>query len=482
MPPELHPPTEIPDFPDKSPLEISEPPGLVDAPAFVTPAAPIAPNAPPRSLAPLVISDAREVLERQLTREILIAERLRATLLALVPAIAMLVLLAGSALDPALLTTIFRGQVDRIPIGLFLGVVAVYEFYSLYFIERLLRSQRKPPVVRRYVNALIEVSLPSCVIVYYMSIVEPAHALLLPPSFVYFLFILLSTLRLDFALSSFTGLVAALEYAGLALIVVGPKPLAEEGMGSLPHHLGKAFILLVSGFAAGFVARRLRKSFVNTLESIEDRNRVLNVFGQHVSPAVALQLLARNADVKSEVREVCVMFLDIRNFTAFAEKRTPEEVVGYLNSVFEFMIESVNAHQGIVNKFLGDGFMAIFGAPLRDEDHCRHGVEAGLSILAKIRELVAAGKIPETRVGIGLHAGRAVVGNVGSAMRKEYTVIGDVVNVASRVEALNKQFGSQLLVTLQVREASGMPDEAWIAKPPLTVRGRDEPVQIYELG
>jgi adenylate cyclase len=85
---------------------------------------------------------------------------------------------------------------------------------------------------------------------------------------------------------------------------------------------------------------------------------VLNVFGQHVSPAVAEQLLAQNAEVNGEVREVCVMFLDIRNFTAFAEKRTPEEVVGYLNSVFEFMIESVNDHHGIVNKFLG----VVFGA------------------------------------------------------------------------------------------------------------------------
>lgn len=478
MSPELQPSAEIPDFPEGSPLEDAVAPALKEPlAAAVLDELPVS-----RAIERADTSDARDALERRLTREILIAERLRSTLLAIVPGAAMLVFLAGSALEPTLLVTIFRGPVDRVPVGFFLGVVAVYEFYSLYSIERLIRSQKKPPVLRRYVNALIEVSLPTCVIVYYMSIVEPVYALLLPPTFVYFIFILLSTLRLDFALSSFTGLVAALEYAGLALIVVGPRTQTEDGTGSLPHHLGKACILLVSGIAAGFVARRLRKSFVNTLESIEDRNRVLNVFGQHVSPAVAEQLLAQKADVKSEVREVCVMFLDIRDFTAFAAKRTPEEVVGYLNSVFEFMIESVNAHHGIVNKFLGDGFMAIFGAPLRDEDHCRHGVEAGLSIIAKVAELVAAGKIPATRVGIGLHAGRAVVGNVGSAMRKEYTVIGDVVNVASRVEALNKQFGSQLLVTEQVREASGMAQEAWIAKPPLTVRGRDEPVLIYELG
>jgi adenylate cyclase len=471
---EHQPSAEFPDLPRESAPDVVDLPAALPAPA----PAPVAVVPRPAALA----DDPRRALERRLTREILVAERLRATLLAIVPGIAMMVVLAGSALDPTLLATIFRGPVDRVPIGLFLGVVATYEFYALYSIERLIRSDKKPPALRRYVHALIEVSLPSCVIVYYMSIVEPARALLLPPTFLYFIFILLSTLRLDFGLSAFTGLVAALEYAGLSLAVVGPAKAVDDGSASLPHHLGKACILLVSGFAAGFVARRLRASFVNTLESIEDRNRVLNVFGQHVSPAVAEQLLAQNAEVKSEVREVCVMFLDIRNFTAFAEKRTPEEVVGYLNSVFEFMIESVNAHHGIVNKFLGDGFMAIFGAPLRDDDHCRHGVEAALAILARVEELVAAGKIPATRLGIGLHAGRAVVGNVGSAMRKEYTVIGDVVNLASRVEALNKQFGSQLLVTAQVREASGMHDAAWLAKPALTVRGRDEPVQIYELG
>lgn len=467
----LAPPPDAPDEPSEG-VERDDASGGAPAPTHQQGIAPDVSDAPDDT--------PRGALERRLTREILIAERLRATLLALVPALSMLVLLAGSALDPALLATLFRGQVDRRPIGLFLAIVAGYEFYSLHSIERLIRTKQRPRPLERYVNALVEVSLPTCVIVYYMTIVEPAHALLLPPSFVYFVFILLSTLRLDFVLSAFTGLVAALEYAGLAYMVTGPTADAGDGLASLPHHIGKACILFVTGLAAGFVGRRLRQSFVNTLESIEDRNRVLSVFGQHVSPAVAEELLARRAGATSEVREVCVMFLDIRGFTAFAEKRTPEEVVGYLNSLFEFMIESVNQHHGFVNKFLGDGFMAVFGAPIADEDHCRHAVQAALAILATVRERQDAGDIPPTRIGIGLHAGRAVVGNVGSARRKEYTVIGDVVNVASRVEALNKELGSQLLVTEEVKSRSGLPDDDWIAKPPLTVRGRNEAMVVYE--
>src|SRR6185295_1775729 len=108
-------------------------------------------------------------------------------------------------------------------------------------------------------------------------------------------------------------------------------------------------------------------------------------------------------------------------------------------------VESVNAHHGIVNKFLGDGAMALFGAPLAEGNPCRNALRAALEILDRIDAEVAAGRMVPTRLGIGLHAGPVVIGNIGSPQRKEFTVIGDVVNVASRVEALNKDLGSRLL-------------------------------------
>lgn len=427
-------------------------------------------------------ADGRDAFERRLTREILISERLRVQLLAAIPGIALILFLGITASYPEEVDRVLHGKMDRLRVGFLLGGFAAYELWMLQSVERLIKSGKEPPTLRRYVNALVEASLPTLVILYYMTVVSPVDALLLPPTFIYFVFILLSTLRLEFKLCVFTGLVAAAEYACLALFVLGDSAEGafDPALASLPHHLGKAMILFVSGVAAGFVARRLRRGFVNTLASLEEQNRIRNLFGQHVSPAVVDDLLARKAGLKSEVREVCVMFLDLRNFTAFSEKKSPEEVVAYLNSVFEFMIESVNAHQGIVNKFLGDGFMAVFGAPISDGEYCRHAVDAGLEIVAKIDRLVESGQIPPTRVGIALHAGDAVVGNVGSTMRKEYTVIGDVVNVASRVEALNKEFGSRLLATERVWEASGKPVDA-IAKPPITVRGREEPLVIYQL-
>jgi adenylate cyclase len=421
--------------------------------------------------------------EQRLTREILGAERSRVTLLAVMPGLSMLVFLAVGAAYPDLLAQTYTGQLDRLRVGLFLGGVSAYEFAALRSVERLLRSGAQPPRLRRYVNAFVEVSLPSVVIGYYMSVVGPVDALFLPPVFTYFVFILLSTLRLDFALSAFTGLVAAAEYAVLALVALdaGGRHGADPVLTSLPLHLGKVSILLVSGLAAGFVGRQLRMSFVNTLRSVEDRNRIVSVFGQHVSPAVVDRLIAAKADVSSELREACVMFVDVRNFTAFSEERSPEEVVGYLNTLFDLMIETIDGHHGIVNKFLGDGAMVIFGAPLREANPCRDAIAAALEILAKVEAEVAAGRLPPTRLGIGLHVGPVVLGNVGGRQRKEYTVIGDVVNVASRVESLNKELSSRLLITEEVRVAAGDEGLTVIERAPLTVRGRKAPVQIYEL-
>jgi adenylate cyclase len=427
----------------------------------------------------------REAFERRLTREILISERLRVQILAAIPGLALILFMAATASNAELVDRALSGKMDRLRVGLLLGAFTAYELVALWYVEKLITTGREPPVLRRYLNALVEVSLPSCVILYYMAFTDtdPVAALLLPAPFFYFVFILLSTLRLDFLLCFFTGLVAALQYLAISLVVIawGRWSVEHTVFASAPHHIAKASVLLASGIAAGFVARRLRRAFINTLRSLEERREILDLFGQHVSPEVVDQLVARREEARSQVREVCVMFLDVRGFTAFSEKRTPEEVVGYLNALFEVAVEKVNARHGIVNKFLGDGFMAVFGAPLSDGQDCKHAVEAALEILARVEELVAAGRLPATRLGIALHAGEAVVGNVGSTMRKEYTVIGDVVNVASRVEALNKELGSQLLITDRVWELSGKEVAGATAQPPLHVRGREEPVRIWRL-
>jgi adenylate cyclase len=395
----------------------------------------------------------------------------------------MLVFLAVSSAYPDAVTKLLHGKFDRLPVGLFLCAVAGFEFHVLYATERLLRSGARQSPLRPYGYAFVETSLPTLVILYYATFLGPVQALLMPSSFVYFLFILLSTLRLDFALSAFTGFVAAVEYAGVTLFWASlDTTVAEPVLSSLPQHLAKATILLVTGVAAGFVARRLRNSFTRALESLEERTRILGVFGQHVSPQVVERLVKGEAEAKSEQRDVCVMFFDIRGFTTFAEKRSAEEVVAHLNTIFDTAVAAVLENQGIVNKFLGDGFMAVFGAPIEQENPCANAVKAGLEVLERVQRLQEDGRIGPTRVGLGLHAGPVVVGTIGATQRKEYTVIGDVVNVASRVEALNKEFGSRMLVTEAVLRACGRDgDVAPISREPLRVRGREMPVRVFQL-
>ena len=124
-------------------------------------------------------------------------------------------------------------------------------------------------------------------------------------------------------------------------------------------------------------------------------------------------------DTSTTHKYVCVMFVDIRGFTKFAEKRAPEETVAYLNILFEFMMASVNRHHGIVHQLLGDGLMAIFGAPLSFDNDTANAVRAALEIVERVQREVDAKGIPPTRIGIGLHAGEVLAGTVGSRERNK---------------------------------------------------------------
>lgn len=469
----------------------------VDPVRLALPAAAVAEDAPPEGrpsvTAPVTVAalrslvrghDARITFEAELGREIRGAERFRAMLLLGFTTLLLFALVIVRGAYPEVFVSLLHGHFDIAPVGFFLMAVVGFEVYVLTSIRRQQALDVPPSASSRYMQALVETSLPTVVVLYYAAVDGPALALLMPPAFVYFVFILLSTLRLDFGLSAFTGFVAACEYALIALSTGGSggsDSRLDPSLSSLPHHLGKAAILLVSGVAGGFVAQRLRRSFTRAIESVGERQRILGVFGQHVSPQVVERLVLGQAEVKSELREVCVMFLDIRNFTAFAEHRSPTEVVDYLNTVFESTLDAISENHGIINKFLGDGFMAIFGAPIAEGNSSAAAVAAALEIVARIEALSAAGTIPATRVGIGLHVGRAVVGNIGSAQRKEYTVIGDVVNVASRIEALTKQLGAQVLASDEVWQAAGHTDVEATAREAITIRGRQQPVRIWQL-
>ncbi|TGM09614.1 adenylate/guanylate cyclase domain-containing protein [Leptospira barantonii] len=375
----------------------------------------------------------------------------------------------------------------RFPFYPVLGVnvgIAIYEFVVNQVFRYLLRNKKNLIGVARFGNVFVEISAIGLLIWLNIGIfASPLIPLYSPAVMIFFVFIILSVLRLEFWLSAFTGLVAGVELFALAYYYIpqNPIPMPVQFFNSFAPFISKAVLLSFSGIAAGLVGHQLKRSLISAISAVQEKNKVVGMFGQYVSPDVVDKLLEQKSENFSEFKSVCIMFLDIRNFTRFSEKRAPGEVIDYLNYIFTHLIDIVNQHNGMINKFLGDGFMAVFGAPLSDgSNDVKNAVDASREILKKIEFLNQEGKIPETSIGIGLHTGEAMTGNVGSETRKEYTIIGDVVNLASRVEQLNKQFGTKLLVTQAVYDdiKETIPGKHLSS---IQVKGREEPVDVYEL-
>ncbi len=420
--------------------------------------------------------------EEEFRREIFQSERTRMAILA--------GLFTALAVQFPLLVLVFREHYLRIfhtpeaiawIAAVFAGL-AVYELAVRALVGRLLAHGRTPPIALRYLSAAIETSVPSLVVIIAARYVDAVYALEGPAGLLYAVFIILSTLRLDFRLSVFTGVVAAGEYLALAAFYV-PESSGAAGtpLGTAPFYVVKALVFVLAGFAAGAVAREIGRRVAGVLRSMEERSRVVAAFGQQVSPEIVEELLAGGGAMESRRAFVCVMFMDIRDFTRTVEHKTPQEIVAYQNAVFGAAIESINARRGVINQFLGDGVMATFGAPVATGRECANALAAARDLLSKIKSLGDSGKIPTTRLGIGLHAGEAVVGNIGSQARRQYSVSGNVVIVAARIEQLNKEYGSQLLVSGEVLRGAGETPPAHAALGRVTVKGREEPVELYRL-
>jgi class 3 adenylate cyclase len=201
---------------------------------------------------------------------------------------------------------------------------------------------------------------------------------------------------------------------------------------------------------------------------------------RYVTPAVLFALRRhQESQVSSERREVTVLFYDVRGFTALSEQMAPEEVILMLDHLFERMIEIVEARDGYINRFTGDGMMVVFGAPRDRPDHARVAVDCAIAMQTKMRELNAAAVFGADRrleIGVGVNTGTVVAGAVGNADREEYTMIGDCVNVASRL--CSSAGGGEILIGAATAAASGRTAEAL---PPLTVKGKSAPLEVFRV-
>lgn len=195
----------------------------------------------------------------------------------------------------------------------------------------------------------------------------------------------------------------------------------------------------------------------DSLRQYREKRFLKQAFGGHVSPVVMKEILAGNVQLGAGKRQrVCVLFADIRGFTARSEKSSPEDIIELLNGYFAQMTEAIHKHGGVVDKFIGDGIMAFFGAPQALEHPQRKALEAAQEMLLRLHSFnsaLAARNIEPVAIGIGIHAGEVVLGYIGSEARHEYTAIGDTVNAASRLEGMTKTLGYPVVCSAAVAEA-----------------------------
>lgn len=225
----------------------------------------------------------------------------------------------------------------------------------------------------------------------------------------------------------------------------------------------------------------LGRSFDHMVRGLAEREHVRDLLGKVVSPAIAQELMSKEVELGGEERVVSVLFSDVRNFTELCEGRDAVEVLSLLNRYLTEVGAIIDAHGGVVDKYMGDAVMALFGAPLRQEDDATRAVACGIAMRGCVerlnRELEHCG-LPRLEWGIGIHTGRVVAGNVGSPARLNYTVIGDGVNLAARLEGLTRRYRVPIVVSETTRrEASGF---VYRELDRVCVKGRHEAVAIFQ--
>jgi class 3 adenylate cyclase len=254
-------------------------------------------------------------------------------------------------------------------------------------------------------------------------------------------------------------------------------------LGEFARRIGGGDLTARTAISGRDVSGRLSAALNDMATGLQERDHVKEVFGRYIATQVSDKLLKGEVNLGGEARRVTILFSDIRNFTGMSEAMAPQQVVAFLNDYFSEMVDAVFEHGGVLDKFMGDGLMAVFGSVGDETDHARHAVQAALrmkALLAKINGVRGMSGMPPIAIGIGIHTDEVVVGNIGSRKRLEYTVVGDGVNTTSRLQTLNKEFGTTILVSETTHEAIAADFECR-RMPEAHLRGKTRNLQFYEV-
>jgi adenylate cyclase len=271
---------------------------------------------------------------------------------------------------------------------------------------------------------------------------------------------------------------------GLALRFAGRLGRNVQAISDAAEQVKQGKYVSVPVIRTGDEIESLAVHFNDMVRGLEERDRLRDTFGRYVTRQVADHLMkSGNMNLGGEMVPVTILFSDIRSFTSISEQMDPRALLDFLNEYFSGMVESVMQHHGVVDKFIGDAIMAVFGAPVPEPGDPLNAIKAALDMRKRLEKINVDFKrrgLPEIRTGIGLHSGRVVAGNMGHSERMEYTVIGDAVNLASRLEGMTKELHCDVLLSddlfKQVQEHVEVEPLKMIK-----VKGRDQEVMVYRL-
>ncbi|MGE0550947.1 MAG: adenylate/guanylate cyclase domain-containing protein [Kofleriaceae bacterium] len=239
----------------------------------------------------------------------------------------------------------------------------------------------------------------------------------------------------------------------------------------------------VDGVRTGDELEDLATGFNEMVDGLAERDKLKTTFGKYMTEAVFEHVMAGRVQLGGETFTATILFSDIRSFTAISEKMDAKQLVGLLNEYFTEMVDVVMQEDGVVDKYIGDAIMAVFGAPVPRPGSAASAVRAAVgmreALVALNAKLVERGDKP-IETGIGIHTGEVVAGNIGSEKRMEYTVIGDTVNLASRLESATKELGVSVLIS---QDTYDLVNDQFELRPvkEITVKGREQPVMTYEV-
>ena len=279
---------------------------------------------------------------------------------------------------------------------------------------------------------------------------------------------------------------------GILLVLIGSVLVAQqvsssviaplEKLGDFAKQIGSGDLTARTTISGRDVSGRLSERLNEMANGLQERDHVKEVFGRYIATQVSDKILKGEVNLGGESKRVTILFSDIRNFTGMSEAMAPQQVVAFLNDYFSEMVDAVFEHGGVLDKFMGDGLMAVFGS-LDDSEHEKGAVQAALrmrALLAKINGVRAVSGTPPIAIGIGIHTDYCIVGNIGSRKRLEYTVVGDGVNTSSRLQALNKEYGTTILIS-ETTYAKIKDDFECRQMPDAHLRGKTKNLHFFEV-